>query len=156
MKEPCFFIENKNIDELFKELKEKKAYIAILIDEYGGFSGIVTMEDIIEEVMGEILDEYDESLDIEKIDESNYIVSGLVSLSDINSYLDIDLESEFAYTIAGYFIELLGEIPNTTENCQVNNGNIIMKLLKLDDKRLDKIHIILDREAKQEVVVDGD
>lgn len=156
IKEPCFFIETKNIDELFKELKEKKAYIAILIDEYGGFSGIVTMEDIIEEVMGEILDEYDENLGIEKVDEYNYVVSGLVSLSDINNYLDIDLESEFADTIAGYFIELLGEIPSSTDNCEVKSGNITMKLLKLDDKRLDKIHIILNRDTKQEAIFNKD
>ena len=154
IKEPSFFIETKNIDDLFKELKEKKAYIAILIDEYGGFSGIVTMEDIIEEVMGEILDEYDDRLDIEKIDDDNYIVSGLMALADINSYLDLDLESEFADTIAGLFIEKLGEIPASTNNCEIKINNITMKLLKLDDKRIDKIHIILNREAEKEVVCD--
>ena len=75
------------------------------------------MEDIIEEVMGEILDEYDDNLDIEKIDDENYIVSGLMSLSDLNDYLDIELESEDADTIAGFFIEKLGEIPTDTKNC---------------------------------------
>ncbi|ASW43470.1 hemolysin family protein [Clostridium isatidis] len=148
IKEPCFFIETQSIDELFKKLKEKKAYIAILIDEYGGFSGIVTMEDIIEEVMGEILDEYDDSLDIEKIDDQNYIVSGLMSLSDLNDYLDIELESEDADTIAGFFIEKLGEIPTDTKNCEVVSGNIKLKLLKLDDKRIDKIQLILNSESK--------
>ncbi|MBD7913742.1 HlyC/CorC family transporter [Clostridium sp. Sa3CUN1] len=154
--EPSFFIETKNIDELFKELKEKKAYIAILIDEYGGFSGIVTMEDIIEEVMGEILDEYDDNLDIEKIDDDNYIVSGLMALADINSYLDIELESEFADTIAGLFIEKLGEIPTSTQNCEVVVNNVTLKLLKLDDKRIDKIHIVLNHNFQEEVVCDED
>lgn len=148
IKEPCFFIETQNIDELFKKLKEKKAYIAVLIDEYGGFSGIVTMEDIIEEVMGEILDEYDDNLDIEKIDDENYIVSGLMSLSDLNDYLDIELESEDADTIAGFFIEKLGEIPTDTKNCEVRFANVKLKLLKLDDKRIDKIHLILNSETE--------
>jgi len=154
--EPSFFIETKNIDDLFKELKEKKSYIAILIDEYGGFSGIVTMEDIIEEVMGEILDEYDDNLGIEKIDDYNYIVSGLITLNDINDYLDIDLESEVADTIAGLFIEKLGEIPTTTKNCEIKLNNLKLKLLKLDDKRLDKIQIIIDHNIQQEAVCDKD
>jgi len=144
LKEPCFFIENKNIDELFKELKEKKAYIAILIDEYGGFSGIVTMEDIIEEVMGEISDEYDEHQDIEKIDNNNYVVSGLMNISDLNDYLDLELEAEDSETIAGFFIEKFGDIPRNTQDCEVTYENIKLKLIKLDDKRIDKIHLILN------------
>lgn len=148
IKEPCFFIETQSIDELFKKLKEKKSYMAILIDEYGGFSGIVTMEDIIEEVMGEILDEYDDSVDFEKLDDNNYIISGLMNLSDLNDYLDIELESEDADTIAGFFIEKLGEIPTDTKNCEVVSGNVKLKLLKLDDKRIDKIQLILNSESK--------
>lgn len=154
--EPCFFIETKNIDDLFKELKERKSYIAILIDEYGGFSGIVTMEDIIEEVMGEILDEYDDNLDIEKIDDYNYIVSGLMSIDDINNYLDIELESEVADTIAGLFIEKLGEIPTSTKDCEINFDNLKLKLLKLDDKRIDRIQIIINHNIKEEAVFDED
>lgn len=154
--EPCFFIETKNIDDLFKELKEKKSYIAILIDEYGGFSGIVTMEDIIEEVMGEILDEYDENLDVEKIDDYNYIVSGLMTLDDINNYLDIELESEVADTIAGLFIEKLGEIPTSTKDCEIKFDNLKLKLLKLDDKRIDRIQIIIDHNIQEEAVCDED
>lgn len=149
LKEPCFFIENKNIDDLFKELKEKKAYIAILIDEYGGFSGIVTMEDIIEEVMGEISDEYDEHQDIEKIDNNNYIVSGLMNISDLNDYLDIELEAEDSETIAGFFIEKFGDIPRDTQGCEVTYENITFKLIKLDDKRIDKIHLILNSEINE-------
>ena len=154
--EPCFFIETKNIDDLFKELKEKKSYIAILVDEYGGFSGIVTMEDIIEEVMGEILDEYDDNLDVEKIDDYNYIVSGLMTLDDINNYLDIELESEVADTIAGLFIEKLGEIPTSTKDCEIKFDNLKLKLLKLDDKRIDRIQIIIDHNIQQEAVCDED
>lgn len=148
IKEPCFFIENKNIDELFKNLKEKKAYIAILIDEYGGFSGIVTMEDIIEEVMGEISDEYDEHQDIEKIDNNNYVVSGLMNISDLNDYLDLELEAEDSETIAGFFIEKFGDIPRKTQDCEVIYENLRLKLLKLDDKRIDKIHLVLNNNIE--------
>lgn len=130
-------------------MKDKKAYIAILIDEYGGFSGIVTMEDIIEEVMGEILDEYDDNLDVEKIDDKNYVVSGLMTLSDLNDYLDIELESEVADTIGGFFIEKLGEIPTTTKNCEVSSDNITLRLVKLDDRRIDRIHLIINNKDKK-------
>ena len=120
-------------------------YVAILIDEYGGFSGIVTMEDIIEEVMGEILDEYDDThQDIEKIDNENYIVSGLMAISDLNDDLDIELESEDSDTIGGLFIEKLGEIPTDTKNCEIVLNNIKLKLLELDDKRIDKLHLIIN------------
>lgn len=147
IKEPYFFIETKNIDDLFKKLKDKKMYIAILIDEYGGFSGIVTMEDIIEEVMGEILDEYDDThQDIEKIDNENYIVSGLMAISDLNDDLDIELESDDSDTIGGLFIEKLGEIPTDTKNCEIVLDNIKLKLLKLDDKRIDKLHLIINHQ----------
>ncbi|WP_300379379.1 hemolysin family protein [Clostridium sp.] len=147
IKDPYFFIETKNIDDLFKKLKEKKMYVAMLIDEYGGFSGIVTMEDIIEEVMGEILDEYDDThQEIEKIDNENYIVSGLMAISDLNDDLDIELESEDSDTIGGLFIEKLGEIPKDTKNCEIILNNIKLKLLKLDDKRIDKLHLMINHQ----------
>ena len=95
-------------------------------------------------------------LNIEKIDDYNYIVSGLMTLNDVNNYLDIKLESEVADTIAGLFIEKLGEIPSSTKNCEVKIGNLKLKLLKLDDKRLDSIQLIIDNHIQKEAVLDED
>ena len=92
---PYFTPETKNIDELFKELQACKKHMAVLIDEYGGFSGIVSIEDLIEEVMGNIEDEYDENeLPIEKIDNNTFIIDGMLSLDDFNDYFHVNIESE--------------------------------------------------------------
>lgn len=144
MKKPYFVPETKNIDSVFKELQANKNHMSILIDEYGGFSGIATIEDIIEEVMGEISDEYDDdNLYIEKIDDENYIVSGLLSISDLNNILDTSLDSEVADTIGGLFLEVFGTVPNDIDNHEIEIGNIKLKLLKLDDRRIDKVHLTI-------------
>ena len=93
-----------------------KQQIAILIDEYGGFSGIVTMEDIIEQVVGDIDDEYDEEEEIiDKVDDHIYLVDGDVSLEDLDEELGIDLTSETSETIGGFLIDMLGEIPDAND-----------------------------------------
>ena len=95
------------------ELQATKQHIAILIDEYGGFSGIVTMEDIIEEIMGDIDDEYDEGdPEIQKVSDDTYLVDGSMDIDDINEELDTKLESETSETIGGFIIDILGEIPD--------------------------------------------
>ena len=136
--------ETKNIDHLLKELKSTKNHMAILIDEYGGFSGIVTLEDLIEEVIGEISDEYDDNYSkIKKLDDKNYIVDGLVTISDINKYLDLNLESEIIDTVGGLVLENLGVVPNDFIDKEITINSIIFKILSLDDKRIDKIQITL-------------
>ncbi|MFR1708747.1 MAG: hemolysin family protein [Clostridium sp.] len=151
MKKPYFVPETNSIDNLFRELQANKNHMAILIDEYGGFSGIVTIEDIIEEVMGEISDEYDDDQpEIEKVDDENYIVSGLLTISDLNDLLDLSLDSEVADTIGGLFLETFGTVPNDTNNHQVEIGDITLKLLELDDRRIDKIHLTINKDKRPE------
>ena len=100
LRQPYFVPETKNIDALFFELQIEKQHIAILIDEYGGFSGIVTMEDIVEEIVGDIEDEYDEQGHvINKVDDNNYYLDGNVYLSDLSEEININLESENSETI---------------------------------------------------------
>ena len=109
LRTPYFVPETKNIDALLFELQKMKQQIAILIDEYGGFSGIVTMEDIIEQVVGDIDDEYDEEEEIiDKVDDHIYLVDGDVSLEDLDEELGIDLTSETSETIGGFLIDMLG------------------------------------------------
>ena len=137
MRKPYMVPETKNIDDLLKELKSTKNHMAILIDEYGGFSGIVTLEDLIEEVIGEISDEYDDnSSKIKKLDDKNYIVDGLVTISDVNKYLSLNLESEIIDTVGGL-------IPNGYINKEITINSIIFKILSLDNKRIDKVQITI-------------
>lgn len=143
LKEPYFIPESKKIDKLLGELQSSKNHIAIVIDEYGGFSGIVTIEDILEEIVGEIDDEYDYSLlPIKRVKENHYIVDGSCDLDELNEELGTHLESENYETISGFFIELLGFIPDEEdEGAEVIRGNIHMKAIDIKDKRIQRLDI---------------
>ena len=143
---PYFVPECKNIDQLFKELQKSKKHLAVLIDEYGGFSGIVTIEDLIEEVMGDINDEYDEDEPfIRKIDNDTYIVNGLISIKELNDklHLNLDEETEDYDTLGGFLINQIDYIPSETEECMVEYENLLFKVECVKDKRIEtvKIHI---------------
>ncbi|MBC2581053.1 hemolysin family protein [Clostridium sp. DJ247] len=147
LRPPYFVPETKNIDVLFKELQETKNHMAILIDEYGGFSGIVTIEDLIEEVMGNIFDEYDEyEQNIKKIDKDTYVVNGLLPIDEVNELLDLDLQSENSDTIGGFVIDLLGSIPIENEENTIEYENIIFKIEKVSEKRIEKLKIYVNQE----------
>ena len=104
--------------------------MAVIIDEYGGFSGIVTIEDLIEEVMGDILDEYDDSENyIDKIDNNTYVVDGLLTLDKLNDYLNLNLESQNIETIGGFVVNLIGNIPQS-ENQMVEYDNLSFQVCK--------------------------
>lgn len=146
---PANFVpETKNIDTLFTELKSTKNHIVLLIDEYGGFSGIVTIEDIIEEVMGNIFDEYDDfENNIKKIDADTYMVNGLAPIDEFNDYFDLDLQSENYDTIGGFVLDLIGTVPSTDNLESVEYENIIFKIEKVDDKRIESIKVGFTQET---------
>lgn len=151
LRKAYFVPETKNIDSLFFELQKLKQQIAILIDEYGGFSGIVTMEDIIEQVMGDIDDEYDEEEEIiDKVDENIYLVDGDVNLDDLDEELGIKLLSETSETIGGFIIDMLGEIPDESAVGRiVSYENYEMKIMAVQDRRIERVKIyILDKSAE--------
>lgn len=141
LRKPYFVPETKNIDSLFFELQTTKQHIAILIDEYGGFSGIVTMEDIIEEVMGDIDDEYDEEEpEIQKVAEDTYIMDGSMDLDDIDEELNINLESDNSETIGGFIIDILGEIPDENDvGKEVVFENFKFRIDSIRDRRIEQI-----------------
>jgi putative hemolysin len=151
LRKAYFVPETKNIDSLFFELQREKQHIAILIDEYGGFSGIVTMEDIIEEIVGDIDDEYDEEEHvIEKIDDSTYLVDGNVYLSDLCEEASINLESENSETIGGFIIDILGEIPEDGEqNRQVNFDRYVFTILSVKERRIEKLKLFIKPEEEE-------
>ncbi len=143
MRTPYFVPETKNIDALFFELQKEKKHIAVLIDEYGGFSGIVTLEDIIEEVMGDIDDEFDEEeTSIEKLDDNKFIVNGKEYLDDLNESLGLSLHSDNSETIGGLMIDLLGEIPaNAAEAESVRCENCMLKILSVKERRIENVQL---------------
>lgn len=145
LRKPYLVPESKNIDTLFKEMQKSKKYIAILIDEYGGFSGIVTMEDLVEEVMGNIDDEYDDNEPkLEKIDNHIYLVDGLYPVDELIDILNINIVSKNHNTISGYLIDTLGEIPdNSYLDKEIKINNTIFKIKSIKENRIDKIELIL-------------
>lgn len=141
---PYFVPETKNIDELFKELQASKKHLAVLIDEYGGFSGIVSIEDLIEEVMGNIEDEYDEEEpDISKIDNNTFIIDGMLPINDFNEYFHVNIESEDYDTIGGFIIDLLGRIPSSGEEGNLEYENLVFKIEEVREKRVEKIKVYI-------------
>lgn len=152
LRTPYFVPETKNIDALLFELQKMKQQIAILIDEYGGFSGIVTMEDIIEQVVGDIDDEYDEEEEIiDKVDDHIYLVDGDVSLEDLDEELGIDLTSETSETIGGFLIDMLGEIPDENDVGRIIEfENYQFKIMAIQDRRIERVKIYILDPAEQE------
>ena len=142
---PAYFVpERKNINDLFLELKNTRKHMAVLIDEYGGFSGIVTMEDLIEEIMGDIDDEYDhDDPDVRLLEKDVYIARGSVSIKELNSRLDIEMdeETEDYDTLGGFIIHHLGYIPDDGEKPELTIEGISYKVESVEDKRIVSVRI---------------
>jgi len=140
---PYYVPESKRTDVLFRELQKTKTHMAIVIDEYGGTAGIVTIEDLIEEIVGNIFDEYDEDeSEIQKIDDVTYDVDGSVNLDDIEEDLEISLPIEEYDTLSGFIIGQLGRIPNEVEHPEIIYKGIIYRIVEVDEKRITRVRII--------------
>ncbi|MBR2674548.1 MAG: HlyC/CorC family transporter [Mogibacterium sp.] len=150
---PAYFVpETKNIDALFRELQIEKQHLAMLIDEYGGFSGIVSVEDIIEQIVGDIDDEFDEEdRIIDKIADDVYEVDGNVYLDDLEEETGIELLSDTSETIGGFIIDLMGEIPREKVKYNpIEFENYQFNILKVKDRRIEKIRIKINEAQKGE------
>jgi len=147
---PAYFIpERKNINELFTELQEGRKHMAILIDEYGGFSGIVTMEDLLEEIVGDIDDEYDhDEPDIRIIDKKSYMVKGSISIKELNSNLDteFDEDSEDFDTLGGMLIHMLGYIPEDGDQKLIELEDVEFHIDEISEKRIQLVRVVLKEE----------
>lgn len=144
MRQVKFVPESMSISELLKILQKDKVQMAIIIDEYGGTSGLVTVEDILEEIVGEIQDEFDEEVDeIHKIEEGSYVVDGKVQLEDISELLKIDIEEENIDTIGGWIYSRLDAYPKL--NDKINYENYEFTVLECDRKRINKVLIKCDK-----------
>ena len=140
MREPNYTFEFKKIAELFKEMKKTRNHIAVVLDEYGGTVGIVTIEDLIEEVFGDIEDEYDdENKEIEVIKEDEYIVDGSAKLDVVSELIGVNMESEEFDSVGGLIIGELGRFPEQDEEIVLNN--IKFKVEEIDKNRVKKVRI---------------
>ena len=151
IREPYFVPENKKLDDLLLEFQEKKNHLAVVVDEYGGTSGIVTLEDIIEEIVGDISDEFDdEDLVYSKLDDFNYVFEGKTALKDFYRVVKIEDEEDFdeqkgeSETIAGFVLEIAGSFPKKGEKIVFKDYAFIVE--SLDKKRLKQIKVILPHE----------
>lgn len=142
MKEAYFVSQNKLINELFKELQKNKKQMAIIVDEYGGTAGLITMEDILEEIVGDIYDEYDEiEEEYEKIDDKTYIISGSMPIYDVNKILNSNIPEGDYDTLSGYLQEELGRIPTEKELPIIETKELTFKIEEYEDKRILKVKV---------------
>lgn len=142
MREPYFTYEFKNTSDLFAEMRKEKIHISIVLDEYGGTAGIVTIEDLIEEIVGEIEDEYDkEEREIQKIKDNEYLVYGKTKISDVNEVFGTEIQCRNFDSIGGFIIDTLGKIPEKGEEIKYENITILIE--EVNKNRIEKIRVFL-------------
>ena len=152
IQKPYFVPEMKNIDELFKEMQKNRNHMAILVDEYGGFSGIVTIEDLIEQIMGDINDEHDdEEESIQKLSDNVYLINGTTEIREVNKELNLELENENYDTISALVIENLGYIPEEGEKPSVTIDNLLFKVELVSDNRIEKLKLIIKENSEEDL-----
>ena len=151
VKEAYFISQNRLINEVFKELQRNKMQIAIIVDEYGGTAGLVTMEDILEELVGDIYDEYDkEEKEYEKIDDNTYILAGSLPIYDVNKLLDAGIPEGDYDTISGFLQEELGRIPEDEEKPVIETDKVTYKIEEYEDKRILKVKACKNNKIETE------
>lgn len=151
LREAYFTYEYKNISELLVEMRQASFNIAIVLDEYGETAGLITLEDLLEEIVGEIRDEYDENEEdfVEQIGEREYIIEGSINLEDLNDRLDLDLSSDDYDSLGGLIIEHLDRLPEAGDEVTTEEG-IRMIVETLDKNRVEKVHVYLPEPDRSE------
>ena len=147
LRQPFFVPENKKLDDLLKDFQGMKSHLAVVVDEYGGTSGIISLEDVLEEIVGDISDEFDdEDLIYSQIDDKNFLFEGKISLKDFYRILDVD-ENEFeskkgeAETLAGFLLEISGNFPKKRQ--KITFHNLIFTIENVDKRRIKQIKVTL-------------
>lgn len=157
--EPFYVPETVKCTELFKEFQQKQLHMAIVIDEYGGTYGMVTMEDLLESIVGNIQDEYDnEKVEYQKISDTEYILDGWISVDEVEDLLDIQAPEDTEYdTLGGVVVDMLGDLPEENEHPSVQIGSVRFTVLEVDDRRISRLkaerlpdHLELSPEEKQD------
>jgi CBS domain containing-hemolysin-like protein len=151
---PFFVPENKKLDDLLKEFQERKIHLAIVVDEYGGTSGIITLEDVIEEIVGEISDEFDEDdIAYSKVDDHTYVFDANTSINDVSRIINLEDTTPFtemkkeADTLAGLIIEVSGKIPQKNE--KINFLNFSFTVEASDKRRIKRVKMVINGQADE-------
>lgn len=153
LRKPYFVPTSKHTDDLLRDFKKNKVHMAVIIDEYGGTAGIVTLEDLLEEIVGDISDEDDEDdllQDITPTDDGSYLVEGLASLEELESYFKVNLPTEEFKTVTGFIIGELGNIPEEGEHPTFNYDGLTFHVLEVDDKRVTKVKVTPVQKDEEE------
>ena len=139
---PYFVPESKRTAELFREMQKQKNHIAVVLDEYGGTAGIVTIEDLIEEIVGNISDEYDEDEeDVKQINDEQFEIDGLANIHDIEDILEADLPVEDYDTISGFILGQLGRFPEENETISIEYNGFRFDVLNIENKIITKVRV---------------
>ena len=142
IKQPYFVPASKRTDQLFKELQRNKTHMAIIIDEYGGTAGITTLEDLIEEIVGNIFDEDDdEEKDMEKIDDNTFVIKGSVSLDEVQEALGVELPIDDFETLSGFIIGQTGRIPEEGDKSVIEFSELVFKVEEVEEKKISKVKV---------------
>lgn len=147
LREAYFVPESKPINEIFKELQNNKKQMAIVVDEYGGTAGVLTMEDILEELVGNIFDEYDDvEVEYKKLDDNTYLIEGSVSLYELKKILDVELPEGDYETLSGYLIENLGRLPEEGEHPVIEDEKLTYRIEEVEDKRIKWVKVCKNQQ----------
>ncbi|HEX2619936.1 MAG TPA: hemolysin family protein [Phototrophicaceae bacterium] len=142
---PAYFVpETKPVDELLKDLQSKRVHMAVVVDEYGGTAGIVTIENIIEEIIGDIRDEYDpeEEAEYAQVGENEYVVDAGIDIDDLNDLLDVELPNDDSDTLGGFIYTYFGRVPLVGEEIDYPDEHLKMRVESVEGRRIRKVHII--------------
>ena len=151
MREAYFVPETKPIDEIFEELQANKMQMAIVVDEYGGTAGVLTMEDILEELVGNIFDEYDDiEFEYKKLDDNTYLIDGSISLYELKKILDVEIPEGDYETLSGYLIEKLGRLPEEGEYPIIEDDKLTYKIQEFEDKRIRWVKVCKNKQEINE------
>lgn len=153
LRDVTFVHESAYLDDVWNTLNEQRSYLAIVFDEYGGTTGLITREDLLEELFGEVQDEFDESevVPLRKLGENEYRVRGEVSLNNLNDRFGLSLSDEDAYTIGGFFVNQLGELPEVGNT--ITFGNVTIKAVVIEDRAVEELTMTINYPHRDE---DGD
>jgi CBS domain containing-hemolysin-like protein len=149
MRQPYFIPETKRLEELLREFRVKRVHMAIVVDEYGGLLGLVTIEDLIEEVFGEIEDEYDQRVEgrIVRLEDGSVSVDAKLEIEELERYLDVEIHKENFETVGGFIFHLLGRVPEPGERVDFDGLSMIIE--SADGMRIERVRIVRSRGGKE-------
>lgn len=151
LREAMFVYENLKCDDLLPMFQKNHVQIAIVLDEYGGTYGLITMEDLLESIVGNIQDEFDdeEETEIEKINDSHFIVDGATLIEEVSEMIHVHLDDSENDTIGGLLMDKLGHVPAEDEHAQIKIGNATFKIISMDEQSIDKIDIVVENSGEE-------